>query len=221
MPEPIAEPNEGQPSETPFLIGADPSSGPLHAVKFRFARGPRREVPTVCGTRAVVARDWGGFARGNPRIDTRDLCPLCRWHVAIATSTTAAELAVLTPSDAEQVAMGRVMQDPLIFVRTVEQILEKGRENDTDIEAWSQILGHVTAHRPVLLLAEECCEDACDHDTVQDCYGEKPTVACEACSFRAGWWAGEREGWFSIPVAAPCCALTAVAAHHKVLAVAP
>src|SRR5688572_18924757 len=48
---------------TPFLIGIGTSSGPLHAVETRHWNSTRRHVPTVCGKPAIIARDWGGFAR--------------------------------------------------------------------------------------------------------------------------------------------------------------
>jgi hypothetical protein len=202
-------------ADTPFVIGIDRSGGPLHAVEARRWTTTRRHVLTVCGSRAAIARDWGGFARGTRQIDTMELCPRCRWHVAITTNTTAAELAALTPSDAEQEALGRAMPDPHLFVHLMVRLLKMGRENDTDIEPWTEVLAHVTAHRPVLLRGMDCCEDACEHETVQDCYGETPTVVCEVCSYRLGSWAGELEGWFSIPVPAPCSVLTAVAAHYE------
>ncbi len=214
----MSEPT-GATSKPPFLIGID-GHGPLHAVESRRADSPRRAVPTVCGTRAEVARTWGGFARGNYRVDTMPLCPVCRWHVAISTDTTAAELAMLTPTDAEQQAMARAQVDPLMFVRLCERLLTMGRENDSDIEPWTQVLGHVTRHRPVLLRDLDCLEKACGHDTVQDCYGETPTVACESCSLRQGSWAGEMEGWFVASAVAPCSALVAVEAHYASKAVA-
>lgn len=201
-------------ASTPFLIGIDTSAGPLHAVESQRWTSTRRHVLTVCRKRAAIARDWGGFARSTRQIDTMEICSRCRWHVALATNTTAGELATLTPSDAQQEALGRAMPDPYLFVRLMQLLLEKVDE-DSDIDAVVQILAHVTDHRPVLLRAEDCLEEACDHDTVQDCYGETPTVACGACSFRAGGWAGEWEGWFQIPVAAPCSVLTAVAAHYE------
>jgi hypothetical protein len=199
---------------TPFLVGIGTSSGPLHAVEARHWTNTRRQVPTVCGKPAIIARDWGGFARGTRQVDTMELCSRCRWHVATATNTTAGELAKLTPSDAQQEALGRALPDPRLFVRLMTQTLGMVDE-DSDIDAVAQILGHVTDHRPVLLMAEDCCEEACDHDSVQDCYGETPTVACGTCSFRAGGWAGEWEGWFQIPVSAPCSVLTATAAHYE------
>lgn len=201
-------------ADTPFLIGIGTHSSPLHAVETRYWTSTRRHVPTVCGKPAIIARDWGGFAHGTRQIDTMDVCSRCRWHVALATNTTAAELAVLTPSDAQQEALGRAMPDPHLFVQLMERLLGMVDE-DSDVDAVSQILAHVTDHRPVLLRAEDCLEDACDHDTVQECYGETPTVACGACSFRAGGWAGEWEGWFQIPVTAPCSVLTAVASHYE------
>lgn len=197
--------------DVPFHIGI--ARGLVHAVEHRFAARPYREVPAVCGTSAVVARTWGEFVRGNEHLARRDLCPECAWVVALENGTTSTELAALTPTGAGLAALGRVMPDPLLAVRIYEHLLTAADEAERD--ALAHLLGHVTAHAPVLLLAEDCAAGECEHDGTEDCYGEAPTAACEACSCCTGSWAGEWEGQYVITVPAPCSVLLAVAAHYE------
>lgn len=201
-----------------FVIGIDHDSGPLHAIEHRYATSPRSHVGTVCRTVAVVARKWGEFRRGNEHLAGRELCPYCAWYVALAHGTSDAEVAVYTPSDTEVAVMGLVMTDPLIVPRLLTTMLGKGDPDDIDLAAWSQMLGWVTAHRPVLLSFEDCADDACGHTDERDCYGDTPTAACATCSFRNGSWAGELEGWFWITVAGPCAPLLAAAERYGVQA---
>ncbi len=197
--------------DVPFHIGL--TGGPIHAVEHRYTVLPDRHVATVCGTRAVVARKWGGFTRTNSYLIRRDLCPQCAWFVALETDTTAAELTAITPTGIQLAALGRAMPDPLLLVRICEHLLTSADEVEHDPLA--HLLGHITAHAPVLLSSEDCAAGECDHDETEDCYGETPTAACEACSFRTGSWAGEWEGQFVITVPAPCAVLPAVAAHYE------
>ncbi len=205
--------------DVPFHVGI--GSGPIHAVEHRYADSPRRQVSTVCGTAAVIGRTAGAFDRGNPWLAIHRLCPTCAWTVAIAQGTTADELVALTPVGAELAALGRAVPDPLLVVRICKRILALAVEREVEEGPAGHLLGHVTAHKPVLLLHEDCTEDACDHDReTEDCYGEHPTVACMACSVLTGSWAGEYEGQVAVLVPAPCAVLPAVAAHYDIPAVA-
>lgn len=233
MSEPIVMENEGQDplfdvspkrdGAPSFLVGISTSSDPLHAIKQRHADSAREYVPTVCGMRGTIAREWGEFVRGNEFVDRHDLCPQCVWFVALEQGTADSELARWRPQDAELSALQRSLREPLIHTRTCEQLLDLGREDepgDTDHVWLAYLLGLVTAHKPVLLQAEPCLEGDCDHDSEDECFGDDPTVACMACSVLTGSWAGEWEGQIHIQVSAPCGVLTAVAAHYEVKAVA-
>lgn len=189
----------------------------LHAVKERYRSSPREHAPTVCGTVATIARDWGEFVRGNTKIGFSTLCPQCVWFVALEHGTTDAELRRHRLTSVELSAMQRSLRDPLIHTRTCERLLQLSRENDpdeADHAGLSHLLGLVTAHKPVLLQGEPCLEGDCDHDSEDECYGDEPTVACMACSVLTGSWAGEWEGQIHIQVSAPCGVLTAVAGHY-------
>lgn len=202
-----------------FLIGTGGSSDGLHAVKERHHTSPRSHVPSVCGPFVTIAKKWGEFIRGNEYVDRRDLCPECAWLVALEHGTADAELAVRRPKGAAWRALQRALPDPLMFVRLCDRLLELGRENDADHDELARLLGHVTAHQPVVLLAEGCTEGDCDCGNDDACYGDEPTVVCMACSVLAGSWAGEWEGQVHIAVP-PCGVLPAVAAHYGVSAVA-
>jgi hypothetical protein len=211
----VSTKREGAPA---FLIGITTSSDPLHAVKDRHATSPRECVPTVCGAVATIAREWGEFVRGNEKIDSRAPCPQCAWFVALEHGTAEGELSRRRLTSVEIAALQRSLRDPLIHIRTWRRLLELGREDepgDTD-RAWlAYLLGLVTAHKPVLLLAEPCLEGDCDHDSEDECYGEDPAVACMACSVLTGSWAGEWEGQVHVQVSAPCSVLTAIATHYE------
>jgi hypothetical protein len=205
------------------VIGIDDRPGPIHAIGHDHAvravemgdsSARRVRAATECGSTAVIARHWGGFARGNRHVDNHTLCPECAWSVALQRGTEEVELAVLTPTGAETHALSLVPVDPLIAVRICRRLLadrRAERDYDADSERWPRVLGHVTAHRPVLLMDESCAEGDCDHDTPAGCYGDTPTVACLACSVLTGPEQGEWEGQVDVLVPAPCSVLTAMA----------
>lgn len=211
--------------------------GPIHAIPHRRAvravkdcdnDTTRVSAATECGTTAVIARRWGAFARGNERVDRREVCPHCAWAVALKpaaaagtdeaalfeTSPIGVELALLTPTGPELDALARVMPDPLMAPRACRAILadrDTGRECDTDHERWARLLGSVTAHLPVVLMDEGCNEGDCEHADRAGCCGVEPTVVCLACSILTGAEEGEWEGAVDVAVPAPCSVLTALA----------
>jgi hypothetical protein len=213
-----------------YLVGVAPAlwlSG-VHAVAREAAdwakeqgdRGDRRvHVCAPCGVAVMVAWDWGAFRRGNDRLTAHQLCPHCAWTVAFDHGTVHAELAVLGPSPVELDAWRRLMPDPSLPVRVCQAILaerdaEKGYDKDSP--RWAQLLGHVGAHRPMLLVGEDCSEGVCVHGGNEAaCYAATNTIACPTCSVRAGQWAGEWEGQFEVNVPAPCSVLTAMAAEFS------
>lgn len=206
-------------STAKFLIGLGNSAPwPLHAVREKHSTSARAHVPTVCGTIATLARTRGEFVRGNEFVDRSTLCPECMWFVALEHGTTADKLDRCQPRGAKLAALQRCLPDPLLYVRVVEHLLVQAGENDTDHDVLAELLGHVTAHAPVLLVQEPCGEDQCDHDSDDECYGDEPTAVCMTCSVLNGSWAGEWEGQVFIPVP-PCGVLAAVAGHYGVQAV--
>lgn len=200
----------------PYRIGI--GGDLLHAVTAEHAALPPqwRHVGTPCGVSVVVAREWGEFRRGNDRLATHQLCAHCAWTVALALGTAEQELAAVAPSPPEELAWGLLLPDRDLLVRTCRAILvarQAERECDADHPSWAQLLGHVTAHRPEILVPEDCSEGDCEHDgDLAACYAASTVIACPVCSVRAGTWAGEWEGQYEITVPAPCSVLTAVAA---------
>lgn len=201
-----------------FGIGISTSSDPLHAVRARRLNGPRDWAPTVCGTKSTVASQWGEFVRGNEYVDRHALCPQCAWFVALEHGTADDELARRRPRGAYAAALGRCLPDPLLYIRTAERLLELAADAETEHDTIAAFLGHITKHKPTLLMGEDCT-DYCEHDSEDECYGDKPTVVCLECSVLNGSWAGEWEGQVHIAVP-PCGVLPAVAAHYDVKAVA-
>lgn len=223
--------------DVPYVIGIE-SGSPIHAVTRQAARQAvwngdndhdRVETRSACGVTVVLARRWGPFARGQRHVDRQQVCGHCAWIVALDPVSAAAddgglfdltpigvELGLLTPTGPELDALARAMLDPLIAPRACRAILAArctGRDCETGHERWPRLLGTVTAHRPVVLMAEECAEDACDHADRAGCYGAEPTVVCLACSILTGPEAGEWEGMVDVAVPAPCSVLTALVAR--------
>jgi hypothetical protein len=156
------------------------------------------------------------FERANERVTQHApaLCPHCCWVVALNAGAIEDELAALTPDTDEDRAWHRLLPDPGLFVRTLRAMLasrEAERDYDKDSPCWAQLLGHVTAHRPVVLVHSDCAEHDCEHDDVAGCYDQSTVVACAACSPRAGNWAGEWAGQYEVVVRSLCSVLTAVA----------
>lgn len=220
MPTDILTTAEHAPASTAkFLIGLGNSvPWPLHAVRAKHSTSPRSHVPTVCGTIATLARKHGEFVRGNEFVDRSTLCPECAWFVALENGTADYELAVRTPAAASLRALQRCVPDPLLYVRTARRLLELAVDAETEHDTTASFLGHITLHKPTLLLGEDCTHN-CEHDFEDECYGDTPTVVCLECSVLSGSWAGEWEGQVFIPVP-PCGVLAAVAAHYGVQAVA-
>jgi hypothetical protein len=194
----------------------------LHAVTAEHAtdRNPTvRYVGAECGTTGIVAHEWGEFVRGNERLNSHRLCARCAWTVALANGTVEAEVAAVAPTAGEELAWGLLLPDPGLLVRTCGSILaarQAEEDYDADHPLWAQLLGHVTAHRPEILVPEDCAEGlGCEHDGDRTaCYAASTTIACPACSIRAGQWAGEWEGQYEVTVPAPCSALLTVAAAY-------
>lgn len=212
--------------DVPYVIGLH--DGLLHAVSHDAAvravehsdsDSRRVTVGSECGECVAIARRWGPFQRGTEHLDRHDgrLCPHCAWIVALDQNTTDTELAALTPTGAELAALHLLLPDPMLAVRICQRILATARdegEYDADNPRWAQHLAHATAHRPILLVDEDCIEGGCEHGDLDGCYRTSNTVACDACSIQAGSWAGEWEGQYECTVPAPCAVLPAMAEHY-------
>lgn len=127
-------------------------------------------------------------------------CPECAWKVAARTDTLNAELDRLHPA-AAAVARG---------------ILAAAERDggDPDGNRVVQLLAATVEHGPRPAVNLDCSEGEHDHD------GDCPVVGwvCEACTLRAGGWAGEWEGQYldECTIAAPCEVLRTLAAHFGV-----
>lgn len=210
--------------DVPYVIGIGRYLGGLHAVPRDHAvwadgqagdDSPYPHVGAECGLAVIVAREWGEFKRGNEHLSRHGVCPRCAWVVALHHDRGDEELTALAPNAAEDAAFHRLLPDPTLFTRVCRAILDECRQEkgyDADSPRWAQLLGHVTAHRPVVLVSEDCAESGCEHDGEADCFAASSVVACPACSVQAGQWAGEWEGQFEVTVPAPCSVLLALAA---------
>lgn len=198
---------------------------------------PGRAAPVCGGPLARVLLQPVPFDRATAPLGAR-LCPTCSWHVAGAaanrTSTPdrdllEAELAAWAPQASTAAALRRELgADTDLHARICRAIITgslAGVTEDIDHPRIVGLLGTVTAHRPVLLVPDDCAEDPgyCRHrpaglpvDDVWTCDFPDGAAACSACSVIAGPWAGEWEDDFDIGVPAPCSVLHAVAEHYDV-----
>ncbi len=191
------------------------------------ADGPALLASAVCGA-TVRVTEFGVYDRVGFPVSCGP-CPACAWAVAIATGSTERELLLLTPDDRTATALSRMDVDPYLTVEVCRAVLAQCSDPDAEYEAGDppivQVLGHATAHAPVLWVPEDCAEDprACRHrpdgagpdGEDWQCDYPEASAGCGTCSLRSGPWAGEREGKVmdQCRVAAPCDALRALAAH--------
>lgn len=213
-----------------FVFGI--ATGPLHAVsrnRVRQAsaalhnRSRELEALTECGIKAAVAIKWGSWSRSSPHARI-GLCPHCAWSVAIATGTIHDELASLIPDSETVAALAAAGIDPHLVPALCSAIVATASEPRVEFPVahprTRDLLGHVTAHAPSVLVHEPCAEGGCDHTATDPC----PTqIACPTCSLRAGTWAGEWEGQFdaACTVTYPCTVLLTVAAHYGLATTRP
>lgn len=231
------EPRELSPAETiaglldaNYVFGVD--GGRVHAVnRVRLQTALRHNGPlqadtlphlpaaAMCGARVVVATAWGPWSRTSPHVQAIGVCPHCAWHVAIDTLSVAEELAALRPTDSSARASFTAAGVELDLVATVCAAVIAAAEAVDDEHGLYHprtvdLLAHVTAHGPVLLVGEGCSEGDCDHED-----GPCPAdVSCEACSLVAGSWAGEWAGQYDevCTVPGPCQVFRLIAEHHGV-----
>jgi hypothetical protein len=194
--------------------------------------GPRLIASSVCSRWVMVAKKFGRYRRDAVPASRDMFCPECSWHVALTRGEVAAELEELAPSGRELAAMARLTPDPFIARRLCVAILadyanewDPRYEPDEPPELALQLLAHVTAHVPVLLIPEDCAESdhGCSHrpetlawdDRTWRCDYPAASLGCAACSIRAGGYAGEWEGQYTreCTVPAPCQVLQVLAAQ--------
>lgn len=198
---------------------------------------PGRAAPPCGGPLARVLLQPVRFAHATAPAWAR-LCPTCTWHVATHSASRAAvpdrdlleaELAAWGPPAATAAALRRELGvDADLPARICRAIITRSltgyAEEITDPRIVA-LLGTVTAHRPELLVPEECGEDPswCGHRPAElpdsadwTCEFPAAQAACGGCSVIAGPWAGEWEGDFDIAVGAPCGVLRAVADRYNV-----
>ncbi|HEX6359499.1 hypothetical protein [Actinophytocola sp.] len=179
-----------------------------------------------CGAPGKLVTKWGPFVHGNPYLRT-NRCAACGWLVAIDLLTIQQELDALAPSADVRPVFARLLADPAPAATICEAIVTAATADDDafdlDHPVTVQLLAHVTAHEPRLLVPEACAEDECHHMPADApdgwrCPLPDARVACAACSTLAGSWAGEWQGTFldQCTVTAPCGVLLTVAQHYGV-----
>lgn len=204
-----------------FIAGVDPGTG-VHAIPYVYAvralAERSGESGALCGRRALVATRLGAFDRATlPTWAT--VCPHCAWAAAATTGPTTGtgavdrELDALTPTGADLEALEQLLADPLIVRHLCEAIIAAAQQPDAHglDDAVIELLGHASAHAPVLLRSWDCITEECHHPP-----GACPcSVACAACSLQAGSWAEERESTYrpECTISAPCQVLTTLIAQ--------
>ncbi|PZS30209.1 MAG: hypothetical protein DLM59_11525 [Pseudonocardiales bacterium] len=203
-----------------FMIGVDAAGRhvvPAADALLAIATSEQHPITgAACGARVIVARKWGQYHRNHPVLKSDDrLCPTCVWSAALATGRLEQELDALRPRDITLQVMVQLLPDPQILPRLCRSIIDQLGVDEQDHPRLIEVLAHATAHRPVLLLPEECGDGECDH---QRCTGTDGVLACPACSLLAGGWAGEWEGQYQpeCTIAAPCQVLTTLAASYGI-----
>uniref|UniRef100_UPI003F497933 hypothetical protein n=1 Tax=Streptosporangium sp. CA-256172 TaxID=3240076 RepID=UPI003F497933 len=208
----------------PFIAGVDPGTG-VHAIPRDYAvralAEGSGESGALCGRRVLVATRVGNGAFDRVSLPAwATVCPHCAWAVAATLTATGAdegaierELDALTPTGPDRDALEQLLEDVLVVRRLCEAILATAQQpesNDLN-DAVVELLGHASAHVPVLLRPWDCAAGECDHPPGA-CSG---TAACAACSLRAGFWAGDQEGTYrhECTITAPCQVLATLAAH--------
>jgi hypothetical protein len=181
-------------------------------------------VAGLCGVLGNLVTKWGPFAHGNPDLNT-SRCPTCGWQVAVAEIAIQEELDALMPGRDVLPAFARLLADPAPASTICEAIVTAATSDETalDLDAplTVQLLAHVAAHAPMLLVSEACKDDECHHEPADApqgwrCSFPDARVACPVCSVTAGSWAGEHEGEVldQCTVLAPCAVLIAAAEHY-------
>jgi len=158
-------------------------------------RGRRSvEVYSVCGVRSDYASRLGPFTYGSRWLTSRR-CERCGWVVALSRGTIEQEIDLYTVESGVRDVIAVGGGDPGLLRRIFTAILADappGREAEAGHR--SDLLAHAAAHRPVIAVCEVCAHSS--SPTVVHGVNACPEsrVACGACTFTAGPWAGEWEG---------------------------
>lgn len=180
------------------------------------------EVFGVCGERVTLARKWGRFEYGNPQLNSRR-CERCGWIVALHLGCIDREIDYYSGDPTDRALLSGGGHDPDLLPRILTAVLaaHQGQVADRPEPGLvSDLLAHLCRHRPVAIICTGCWDGG-----AEDAHGPGVTVcpeafvACWACTFIAGEWAGEHEGAIGsceCVVTAPCSVLAAVAAHHGI-----
>lgn len=189
----------------------------------RAGRKPREvEVFGVCGERVTLARKWGRYDYGNRNLDTRR-CERCSWIIALHHRTIEQEIACYQPDSVDRALILSGGHNPDLLPKLIAAVLDTHQDQQPDRPEpglVSELLAHICRHRPIGVMCARCWDDG-----LQEAHGPhaqvcpEAVVACWACTFIAGSWAGEFEdtiGSCECIVTSPCSVLTAVAAHHAI-----
>lgn len=180
----------------------------------------RHVTRSACGNLAFLEAGLGAYDRDSGPASVRP-CPECAWTAAAESGTLDREVRRLVPAPADQVTLARLIPDPVTAATAAAALTaaltrRPGRVEDEDDRHLIQVLGTLSRHAPVLLIAGACQEGSCgcpgdDHDA---------TAACAGCSLQAGSWAGDYEGEYLAEclVPAPCQPLLLLAAAAPAMA---
>ena len=179
------------------------------------------EVYSVCGQRCgFITGRLGPFTYGSRWLTSRR-CERCGWVVAFSRGTVEREIAQYVPDVAQRDVIAAAGGDPDLLRRIFVAILADAPPGHDDEPGHrSDLLAHAARHRPTVIVCEECGDSpnaaAVHGQHLATC--RDAAVVCGACTFRAGPWAGEREGMTTgeCVVAAPCSVLSALAQHYGI-----
>lgn len=226
--------NEARATETPVMIadrfGIGPGRHRRHAVDMTIVAKAESVTPAarqpvifgVCGERVTLARKWGGYGDQNAMLAERR-CEQCAWIVALHQGTVEHEIDRYSPDELQRNLIAGRGHDPDLLTTLLRAVLAT-HSDELDYErpepgVVSELLAHLCRHRPVVIVCGDCWDSSPQVHGPDISVCPDATVACMACTFLAGAWAGEFEdsiGAAECVVHSPCSVLTSVATHFHI-----
>jgi len=217
-----------------FAVGASAGLKPRwHAVNVAALRarkeaaredrdGHRVQEYSVCGLPCMSAARLGPFTPDNPLFEEGGRCERCGWVVAVSCGTLDQEIDGYTPVGVARQIIAEAGLDPDLLPTILIAILADAPPGlDGESGHRSDLLAHAAAHRPVILMCEQCSRTGCCTEVHGPLTTTCPhaSVICGACTFTAGTWAGWWEGAATgdCDVAAPCSVLTELAYVYGII----
>lgn len=211
-------------------FGIGPGRHRRHAVDMSIAAKAESGTPEgrhpvifgVCGERVTLARKWGAYGDQNGMLAERR-CEQCSWIVALHQGTTEREIVRYSPDELQRNLIANSGHDPDLLTTLLRAVLANHRDElnyeRPEPGVVSELLAHLCRHRPVVIVCGECWDSSPQVHGTDISVCSDATVACMACTFLAGAWAGEFEDSVGAPecfVHSPCSVLTSVAAHFQI-----